>query len=198
MALTFTTSGCERATPGAAAPTQGGRGEPTIAAGATRDGAWGGALVGTASSGPRAAEAAPPIARDAADADDGPMHVVAATRGDLATVLREESGRARARQLRPFAYLHASWCPPCRAIDRSLRDPRMVEAFQGAYVISLDVDDWGADRLQAVGLSPASIPRFYALAPDGRSTGRVITGAAWADDVPENMAPPLGAFLHAP
>lgn len=135
---------------------------------------------------------------DAPEAAGSPMHAAAASRGALGVVLREESSRAQSKGLRLFAYLHASWCPSCRALDGSLDDPRMVAAFRGTYVVSLDMDDWGAERLAAEGFEPPGIPCFYALAADGTPTGRMIRGAAWSDDTPESMAPPLSAFFHAP
>jgi hypothetical protein len=40
------------------------------------------------------------------------------------------------------------------------------------------------------------IPAFYELGEDGKPTGRMITGAAWGEDIPENIAPPMKAFFE--
>ncbi len=68
----------------------------------------------------------------------------------------------------------------------------MVDAFTGTYIIKADVDDWG---FPPDGWNFDAIPIFYALGPDGKPTGAKIDGNAWADNTPENMAPPLKKFF---
>lgn len=114
-------------------------------------------------------------------------------------VLAAEAAKAKAEGRQPYAEFSASWCPPCMAIKHTLEahDPQMVAAFEGTYVIRLDADEWTTKQLQGSGMSTDTIPVFYALDEKGKANGRTIDGGAWGDNVPENMAPPLGAFFHA-
>jgi hypothetical protein len=73
----------------------------------------------------------------------------------------------------------------------------MEDAFDGVYLIGLDVDKWGWG-VAGTGYGADSIPIFYAVGGDARPTGRVIDGNAWGDNIPENMAPPLKNFFRQP
>jgi thiol-disulfide isomerase/thioredoxin len=110
-------------------------------------------------------------------------------------ILRAEAQKAAALSRQPYVEFYADWCPPCNAIRDSLGDPRMVEAFAGTYIIKLDTDDWG-EKLSGTGLYVPAIPAFYELDSQGKPTGRMITGAAWGEDVPANIAPPMKAFFE--
>lgn len=109
-------------------------------------------------------------------------------------ILKAEAQKAAVLGRQPYVEFYADWCPPCNAIRDSLGDPRMVEAFAGTYIIKLDTDEWG-DKLSGTGLYVPGIPAFYELGADGTPTGRMITGAAWGEDIPENIAPPMKAFF---
>jgi hypothetical protein len=71
----------------------------------------------------------------------------------------------------------------------------MVDAFAGTYIIKLDIDYWG-EKLTGTDLYVPGIPAFYELGADGTPTGRMITGAAWGEDIPANIAPPMKAFFE--
>jgi thiol-disulfide isomerase/thioredoxin len=115
---------------------------------------------------------------------------------DLKAVLKAEAVKAKAEGRKPHVELWATWCAPCKAIKKSLDDPRMKAAFSGTHIVQLDIDAWGATRLDGAGLPSKVIPVFYALDDEGKPTGRKIDGGAWGDDIPENMAPPLDKFFH--
>jgi hypothetical protein len=83
---------------------------------------------------------------------------------------------------------------PCKALRRSLSDQRMIEAFTGTYIIQLDWNAW-LDQLDEAGFTVEAVPAFFELDAKGRPTGRTITGGAWGEDIPENMAPPLKKFF---
>lgn len=118
------------------------------------------------------------------------------SQGDLQTVLAQHAEQAYAMGRYPFIEFSAEWCPPCQAIENYLGDPMMVNAFQGTYLIRVDIDEWG-DQITRIGFLVPGIPLFYELNQDGASTGRAIAGSAWGVDVPQNMAPPLSAFFQA-
>jgi thiol:disulfide interchange protein len=110
-------------------------------------------------------------------------------------ILKAEAQKASALGRHPYVEFYADWCPPCNAIKKNLGDPRMVDAFAGTYIIKLDTDDWG-EKLSGTGLYVPAIPAFYELDANGKSTGRMITGAAWGEDIPANIAPPMKAFFE--
>ncbi len=71
----------------------------------------------------------------------------------------------------------------------------MIDAFTGTYIIKLDFDYWNP-KLSKTGFYVPGIPAFYEIDTDGKPTGRMITGAAWGEDIPENQAPPLKRFFN--
>ena len=115
----------------------------------------------------------------------------------LADVLKEQAGRAKELHQKPYAYFYADWCGPCKALRKSLddRDPLMMDAFEGTYIIQLDADTWGK-QLAGTKFTVKAIPVLFELKEDGQPTGRKIDGGAWAEDIPKNMAPPLKAFFR--
>ncbi len=115
--------------------------------------------------------------------------------GDLAQVLRIELLKAKTAGRKPFVEIGAEWAQPCRDLHNALDDPRMREAFAGTHVIYLDVDAWG-DELGRAGFQAGGVPVFFRLDEEGRPTGETISGAAWGDNTPENMAPPLKEFFQ--
>ena len=116
--------------------------------------------------------------------------------GPLATQLAAWSARAVAAGRVPCVYLTAGWCPPSVQLEESLADPAMQRALRDVAAATLDVDAWGG-QLTAGGFSASSIPVFHAIDGEGRPTGQSITGAAWGENTPGHMAPPLGRFFDA-
>lgn len=103
---------------------------------------------------------------------------------------------AMAAHLRPYAFLHADWCGPCKAIEKThADDPKMAAAFKGTAIAMIDIDAADPKALAAAGLESGVIPVFYKLDAAGKPTGEKIDGGAWGDNVPDNMAPPLAAFF---
>ena len=115
----------------------------------------------------------------------------------LVDVLAASATTAKGLGLKPFVELGATWCNPCKELEKSMSDPLMQAAFKGTYIVHLDIDEWGA-KLGPAKLSSSSIPVFFALDASGKPTGRKIDGGAWDENVPANMAPKLGAFFGAP
>jgi thiol-disulfide isomerase/thioredoxin len=115
--------------------------------------------------------------------------------GPLAALVAAEIATHPTGNLKPIVYLGASWCGPCQEIKRSKDDPRMLDAFDGAMVIEVDIDEWNKEQLTALGYKTGVIPVFIAVDRDARALGPMIDGGAWGDNVPEIMAPPLKKFV---
>lgn len=114
---------------------------------------------------------------------------------DLVALLSAEVGKAKEQGQRPYVEFWADWCGPCKRLEASMDDARMKKAFDGVYLVRANSDDWG-EKATALGYGVGSIPVFYEIGTDGKPNGRTISGGAWAEDIPENMAPPLDAFFH--
>ncbi len=75
--------------------------------------------------------------------------------------------------------------------------PQMVAAFEGVYLIRLDVDEWGwGDR--SLGFKVEGIPIFFRLDEQGRPTGDVIDGMAWGEDTYGSIARVMDEWFHQP
>jgi thiol:disulfide interchange protein len=114
--------------------------------------------------------------------------------GAIADLLAEHARRAGELGLHPFVEFTATWCPSCNALAESLDDPRMIDAFRGAYLIRLDIDEWERS-LPGSGFRVFGVPTFFEVDEKGLPTGRTLTGAAWGRDIVENMAPVLKQFF---
>jgi thiol:disulfide interchange protein len=114
--------------------------------------------------------------------------------GELEKILPAEVAKARAQQLTPYVEIGAEWCKPCKQLEASLNDPRMKDAFNGTYLIRLDVDDW-ASSFAAFDLEPTVIPVVFEVDAQGKSTGRSINGNDWGATTAENVAPQFKAFF---
>ena len=116
--------------------------------------------------------------------------------GDLLTQLTAEAQKAKKLNQNPFIEFDATWCPPCQAIDASLKaeDELTMNAFDGVYLIRADVDEWGWGDGKTFNFE--AIPIYYQLDDSGKSTGAVIDGGAWNEDIPTNFAPVLDTFFH--
>ena len=114
--------------------------------------------------------------------------------GELEKILPAEVAKARAQQLTPYVEIGAEWCKPCKQLEASMNDARMKDAFNGTYVIRLDVDDWSSS-LSTFDLEPTVIPAVFEIDAHGKSTGRSINGNDWGATTPENVAPQLKAFF---
>jgi len=128
-------------------------------------------------------------------ADEFTVVRVGKSREKLPEILRVEAKKAFDMGRDPYVEFYADWCPPCNAIRESLGDERMIDAFTGTYIIKLDLDFW-KEKLSGTGFYVRGIPTFYEIDIHGNPTGRMITGAAWGEDIPENIAPPMKEFFN--
>lgn len=120
--------------------------------------------------------------------------------GDLNDQLAVHSKIAKGLNQTPVVDFTATWCEACVVIVQSLaaQDQRMLDAFDGVYLIEVDVDEWAFDDWAKgnYGFKFDGIPVFFKLDEQGRQTGEVIDGNAWGENIPENIAPPMDKFFH--
>jgi hypothetical protein len=114
---------------------------------------------------------------------------------DLDSTLKTMARQAASKGLVPVVFVGQKSCEPCESVKRYRDDPRMQEALAGTSVIEVDLGRYSGAELANLGLSPHAIPALFVLDDDGRYSGKMITGGAWGDDIPENMAPPLTEFF---
>jgi thiol-disulfide isomerase/thioredoxin len=113
----------------------------------------------------------------------------------LQQLLQQEVHKARQLGQVPVVQITAEWCGPCKKLRASMGNPLMQTAFAGTYVIRLDMDAW-MTQLESAGLKVEAVPMFFAMNSTGRPTGKTVSGAAWGEDIPANMAPPLQKFFR--
>lgn len=116
--------------------------------------------------------------------------------GPLGDLLKAEARKAQEEDRTPYIEVDATWCSSCQELNASLGDERMIDAFKGTYIIRLDLDEWKSD-LSDAGFYVQGVPAFFQIDEAGRPTGHNITGAAWGENIPENMAPPLKEYFSA-
>jgi hypothetical protein len=73
------------------------------------------------------------------------------------------------------------------------KNEAILKAFDGVYLIKLDVDEWS---WEPKGFRFDGIPIFFKIDLQGKSTGEVIDGGAWGEDIAENIAPVMDKFFH--
>jgi len=115
--------------------------------------------------------------------------------GPMEALLAREYSKAVQKGRKPYVMVFSDACDPCVALRESLKTPTMMEAFKGIHLILMDNAVW-APHLEALGMKSGSFPRIHELSDNGQASLRVITGEAWGEDVPMNMAPPLQTFLR--
>ncbi len=71
----------------------------------------------------------------------------------------------------------------------------MVKAFDGIYLIQIDVDTWGWG---GEGFPVEVIPIFFRLDRSGDPTGETIDGSVWGPDTYTNIANALDPWFHSP
>jgi thiol:disulfide interchange protein len=110
-------------------------------------------------------------------------------RGKLPQLVAAEIAKAKASGLTPFLEVGATWCGPCQALEASLHNKDMVDAFAGAYVIHLDVNEWDTqDEMAPLGIEGGGMPFVVAINPKGHAVAQ-LKG--------ESTAAPIKQFVQA-
>ena len=84
-------------------------------------------------------------------------------------------------------------CAPCHGVDDALSHPLMQEALKGIRIVRVDLEVFG-DELETLKMPRNLYPAFFLLGSDIRPID-AIHGGEWDEDVAENIAPVLGAFV---
>jgi thiol-disulfide isomerase/thioredoxin len=118
--------------------------------------------------------------------------------GDLQAMLADEAQKAAALGQLPVVEFDATWCPPCKAIENLFQEKNelMLRAYDSAYIIKLDVDEWVWEENRVQNFEFQFIPVYFKLDSQGRPTGDKVDGSAWDEDIPENIAPVMDQFFH--
>ena len=118
--------------------------------------------------------------------------------GKLTDMLASEAKKAAELNQMPVVEFDATWCPPCQAIDKGIKEKNklVLDAYAGTYIIKLDVDEWGWRDSQLHDFDFDGIPVYFKLDADGRPTGETVDGNAWGENIPENFAPVMDKFFH--
>jgi hypothetical protein len=85
-------------------------------------------------------------------------------------------------------------CGPCAGVDKSIADPLMQTALARIRVVRIDIEVF-RDDLDALKIPRQYIPGFFLLSLD-LTPKDGINGGEWEDDIPQNIAPVLGAFVR--
>jgi Domain of unknown function (DUF4190) len=85
-------------------------------------------------------------------------------------------------------------CDPCAEIDQAAPDPVVQQAMSDVRWLRIDVGEFRTE-LAGLRMNEPTVPWFYLL--DARGQPRdAISADEWDDNVAENIAPVLGAFVH--
>lgn len=85
-------------------------------------------------------------------------------------------------------------CEPCRGVDESLKSSLMQTALDKVRLVRVDLDVFG-DDLDKLKMPHDRYPAFFLLGVD-LTPKDGIDGGEWDDDVAQNIAPVLGAFVR--
>jgi hypothetical protein len=82
------------------------------------------------------------------------------------------------------------------AASLAAENENMLKAFNGVYLIQVDIDEWEWSKQPKSDFDFEGIPIFYKLDSEGKPTGETIDGSAWGKNDSDRIAPVLDAFFH--
>jgi hypothetical protein len=128
--------------------------------------------------------------------EEGKMTVVDV--GASVTSLSHELAKQRAEAARAgqtvVVMTTRGGCEPCQGVSTSLGDPLMQTALANVRLVRVDIDAFEED-LTSLKMPHKRFPGFFLLALD-LFPRDAIDGGEWDEDVAENIAPVLGAFVR--
>jgi hypothetical protein len=112
----------------------------------------------------------------------------------LQEALVEQANVAREAKRIAITMTYATWAPPAVAIVRGVQDDDSMRAALDGFHLVLVSDDH-LDAAKKLGVRAAVVPALQKLEADGTvATENVLTGAAWGENVPAEMAPKIAAW----
>jgi len=112
----------------------------------------------------------------------------------LEALLREQRAAADEEHATLLVWISSPELAPCNGVSVALRDARLQKALAGTRIVRLNVNDYYVE-LSRQGLPVKVLPGFVLMSPEGRPLD-YVNGGEWDADVPENIAPVLGNFIH--
>jgi hypothetical protein len=112
----------------------------------------------------------------------------------LSKAFEDEAATAKRRGQRLVVMLSGRSCAPCRGVDTALSDHRMQRALEGVRLVRVDLQVF-REELTQMRIPHDLYPAFLLLGPDMRPIDG-IHGGEWDEDVAENIAPVLNAFVR--
>ena len=112
----------------------------------------------------------------------------------LKDVLRRQLDAARNKNQTVLVMLTQDKCAPCHGVDESLSDPRMQRALANVRLVRVNIDVF-SEEIKQLRMPQDDYPAFFLLSPDLRPRDG-IHGGEWGEDIAENIAPVLGAFVR--
>jgi len=85
-------------------------------------------------------------------------------------------------------------CKPCQGVESSLKDPLMQTALARVRIVRVDIDVFHED-LDSLKMPNREYPYYFLLSLD-LTPKDGISGGEWDDDIAQNIAPVLGAFVR--
>ncbi|CAN5405376.1 hypothetical protein BH09MYX1_BH09MYX1_50110 [soil metagenome] len=124
----------------------------------------------------------------------GKVEVVHADRGTVDTLVKAQVDLAFTKKRQVLVYIGAKWCEPCQRFHRAVESGKLDGTFPFLTLVEFDLDADGK-RLEQAGYSTTYIPYFGVPKPDGRSTGRGISGSIKGEGAVDDITPRLLALL---
>jgi hypothetical protein len=114
--------------------------------------------------------------------------------GALRTQLLDRASAARRAGEAVLVETTMKACDPCSEIDLTVPDPAVQDALSEVLWIRVDVGEFRSE-LAGLRMNEPTVPWFYLLDVRGQPRD-AISADEWDDNVAENIAPVLGAFVH--
>ncbi len=125
----------------------------------------------------------------------GPVHVLPAAGGDVATLVRAALVEARRQHRRLLVYVGASFSTSCVAFKKAARHGELDHVLPGLTVLEFD-SDHDLERLAAAGYDGRHLPVFVLPRADGRASPHLVVAAADDGKVGAVTGPLLRALLE--
>ena len=124
----------------------------------------------------------------------GPVRLVEPGPGPVAPLVKTALADAARDHRRLLVYVGATWCGPCNAFHAAAARGDLDAALPGLTLLEFD-SDLDDGRLRAAGYTSQMIPLFAVPGPDGRASGRAISGARKDRDYVADLTPRIEALL---